>query len=156
MYSQSIMNIKWMCITISFSFHHSSKQAKLLYWVYYASVGRAPEAYDSHSVCLWVSGWLIPWDSCSHFLRNRWNLRPKTCNAQCYLEIKLVNFGLVALLSSYGMICSPQQLFPAIQSPAKNKSLTPTWQFILYNKSDVDWSEIRRMRLPKLHSLSFA
>ena len=31
-----------------------------------------------------------------------------------------------------------------------------TWQFNLYNKSYGDLSEIQRMRLPKLHSLSFA
>ena len=114
-------------------------------------------------VCLWVSEWVIPWDSCSHFLRDRWKLRPKTCNAsltQYYLEMKLVNFGLVALLLSYGMIYSPRRLLPAIQSSAKNKSLTAsclsTWQFNLYNKSDGDQSETRRTRLPKLHSLSFA
>ena len=40
---------------------------------------------------------------------------------QYYLEMRLVNFGLVALLSSYmyGMICSPRWRLPAIQSPAK-------------------------------------
>ena len=99
----------------------------------------------------------------SHFLRDRWKLRPKTCNAsltQYHLEIKLVNFGLVALLSSYGMICSPWRMLPAVQTPAKNKSLTAgclsTWQFNLYNNSNGDSSEIQRTRLPKLHSLSFA
>ena len=103
---------------------------------------------------------VIPRDTCSHFLRDRWKLKSKTCNAsltQYYLEIKLVNFESVALLSSYGMICSPRRLLPAIQSPVKNKSLTAgclsTWQFNLYNNSDGDPSEIRRMRLPKLHSL---
>ena len=34
---------------------------------------------------------------------------------QYYPEMKSVNFGLVALLSSYSMICSPQRLLPAIQ-----------------------------------------
>ena len=114
-------------------------------------------------VCLWVSEWVIPWDSCSHFLRDRWKLRPKTCNAsltQYYLEMKLVNFGLVALLLSYGMIYSPWRQLPAIQSSAKSKSHTAgclsTGQFNLYNESDDNPSEIRRTRLPKLHSLSFS
>ena len=31
--------------------------------------------------------------------------------------MELVNFGLLALLSSYGVICSPRRLLPAIQSP---------------------------------------
>ena len=54
-------------------------------------------------------------------------LRTETCNTnlmQYYLEMELVNFGLVALLSSYGMICSPQWLLPVIQSPTKYKSPT--------------------------------
>ena len=125
---------------------------------HYASVGEAPR----HTVVV-VSKCVIPRDSCSHFLRDCWKLRPRTCNAsltQYYLEIKLVNFGSVALLSSYGVICSPRRLLPAIQSPAKNKSLTTgclsTWQFNLYNNSDGHPSEIWRTRLPKLHSLSFA
>ena len=71
-----------------------------------------------------------------------------------------INFGSVALLLSYGVICSTRWLLPAIQNPAKNKSPTTgclsTWQFNLYNKSDGDRSEIQRTRLPKLHSLSFA
>ena len=111
-------------------------------------------------VCEWISEWVIPQDSCSHFLHERWKLRHETWNAsltQYYLETKLVDFGL---LLSYGMISSAWQLLPAIQSPAKNKSLTAgclsTWQFNLYNKSDSDLSEIWRARLPKLHSLSFA
>ena len=72
--------------------------------------------------------------------------------------MKLVNFGLVALLSSYmyGMIYSPQRLLPAIQSSERNKSLTAgclsTGQFNLYNKSDGNPSEIWRTRLPKLHT----
>ena len=118
-----------------------------------------PQRHTVVVVCLWV----ILRDSCSHFLCDHWKLRLKTCNAsltQYYLEMRLVDFGLVALLSIHGMICSPRWLLPAIQSPAKNKSLTPgclsTWQFNLYNKSDGDQSEIRRTRLPKLHSLSFA
>ena len=131
---------------------------------HYALVGGAPRhTVVVVCVCEWVSLWVIPRDSCSHFLRDRCKLRPETCNAsltQYYLEMKLVNFGLIALLSSYGMICSPRRLLPAIQSPAKNKSLTAgclsTWQFNLYNKSDGDLSETRRTRLPKLHSLSFA
>ena len=97
---------------------------------------------------------------CSHFLHHRWKLRTEMCNAsltQCYLEIELMNFGLETLLLSYGMICSPWQLLPAVQSPAKNKSLTTgwlsTWQFNLYNKSDGNQSEIQRTRLPKLHCL---
>ena len=44
-----------------------------------------------------------------------------------------MTFGLVALLLSYGLICSPQRLLPAIQSPAKNKFPTTgclsTWTF---------------------------
>ena len=117
--------------------------------------------YGSRRV--FVSELVISQESCSHFLRDRWKLRTETCIAsltQYYFEMKSVNFGLVALLSSYGMICSPRRLLPAIQSPAKNKSLTAgclsTWQFNLYNKSDGDLSEIQRMRLAKLHSLSFA
>ena len=59
----------------------------------------------------------------------------------------------------YSMICSPWQLLPRIQSPVKNQSpitgCLSTWQFNLYNKSDSDLSEIQRMRVPKLHSLSF-
>ena len=46
------------------------------------------------------------------------------CNAslsQCYLEMKLVDFGIVALLLSYGVIYSPRWLLPAIQSSASNK-----------------------------------
>ena len=94
---------------------------------------------------------------CLHFLHNCWILRTEMCNAsltQCYLEIELVNFGLETSLSSYGVICSPWRLLPAVQSPAKNKSLTTgclsTWQFNLYSKSDDDQSETR---LPKLHSI---
>ena len=117
---------------------------------------------SSHTVVV-VCVCVILRDSCSHFLRDHWKLRLETCNAslsQYYLEIKLMDFWLVALLSSYGMICSPRQRLPAIQSPVKNKFPTTgclsTWQFNLYNKSDGDLSEIRRTRLPKLHSLSFA
>ena len=128
----------------------------LLLWNIYALVGWTWR-YTVVVVCVCV----ILWDSCSHFLHDRWKLKPKTCNAsltQYYLEMKLVNFGLVALLSSYGMICSPRQLLPAIQSPAKNKIPTTgclsTWQFNLYNKSDGDQSEIQRTRLPKLCSLN--
>ena len=115
----------------------------------YALVGGAPEAYSSRHV--FASEWVILRDSCSHFLHDRWKLRPKTCNAsltQYCLEMKLVNFGLVhvALLSNYGMIYSPRWLLPAIQSSAKNKSLTAgclsTGQFNLYNKSDGSPSEI--------------
>ena len=43
---------------------------------------------------------------------------------QCYLEMKLVDFGLVAFiveLHVYGVIRSPRRWLPAIQSPAKNK-----------------------------------
>ena len=69
--------------------------------------------------------------------------------------MKLVDFELVGLLSSYGAVCSPRQQLPAIQSPAKNKFPTTgclsTWQFNLYNKSDGDQSELQRTRLPKLH-----
>ena len=55
------------------------------------------------------------------------------CNAsltQCYLEIELANFGLETLLSSYGVtdfVLTSRgglALLPAVQSPAKNKSLT--------------------------------
>ena len=125
-------------------------------------MGRASEAYGSRRVCLWVSKWVILRDTCSHFFRDCWKLRPETCNASLthYLEMKLVDFGLVSLLLSYGMICSPQRLLPAIQSPVKNKSLTSgclsTWQFNLYNKSNDDLSEILRTGLPKLHCLSFS
>ena len=126
-------------------------------------MGGAPEAYGSRHVCLWVSVRVILRDSCSHFLRDRWKWMPKTCNAsltQYYLEMKSVNFGLVALLSSYGIIFSPRRLLPAIQSLAKNKFLTAgclsRWQFNLYNNSDGDLSESQRTTLPKLHSLSFA
>ena len=118
-----------------------------------------PQRHTVVVVC--VSELVIPWGSCWHFLHDRWKLRTETCNAsliQHYLEMKLVDFGLVALLWSYGVICSPRWLLPAIQSPAKNKSPTTgclsTWQFNLYNESDFDSSEIQRMRLPKLHSLS--
>ena len=88
------------------------------------------------------------------------SLKIKDWNVQCKLSamLSLVNFGLETLLSSYGVICSPWQLLPAVQSPAKNKSFTTgclsTWQFNLYNKSYGDQSEIQRTRLPKLHSLS--
>ena len=122
-----------------------------------------PQRHMVVVVCVFVSEWVIPRDSCSNFLCDRWKLRSEMCNAsltQYYLEMKLVNFGLVALLLSYGVICSSRRLLPAIQSPAKNKFFTAgclsTWQFNLYNKSDGDLSEIQRTRLPKLHSLSFA
>ena len=91
----------------------------LLLWNIYALVGWTWR-YTVVVVCVCV----ILWDSCSHFLHDRWKLKPKTCNAsltQYYLEMKLVNFGLVALMSSYGMICSPRWQLPAIQSPAKDK-----------------------------------
>ena len=88
-----------------------------------------------------------------NFLRHHWKLRTETCNAslkQHCLEVKLVDFGLVALLSSYGVICSPRQLLPAIQSLVKNKFSTTgclsTRQFNLY-KSDGNSSEIQRTRL---------
>ena len=113
----------------------------------YASVSGATETYGSCCVCVLV----IPRDSCLHFLHNRWKIRTETCNAsltQYYLEIKLVNFGLVALLSSYGVICcSPWRLLPAIQSQAKNKSPTTgclsKWHFNLYNKPDGDQMKSR-------------
>ena len=89
-----------------------------------------------------------------NFLCHHWKLRTETCNAsltQHYLEVKLVDFGLVALLSSYGVICSPQQLLPAIQGLVKNKFSTTgclsTRQFDLYKKSDGNSSEIQRTRL---------
>ena len=77
------------------------------------------------------------------------SLKIKNWNMQCkvmqyYVEIELVNFGLEALMLSYGMIYSPWKLLLAIQSPAKKKSLTTgcllTWQFNLYRKSDSDQS----------------
>ena len=127
----------------------------------YASVGRAHRRHTVvvTCVCVCVSEWVChSVRYCSHFLCNRWTLRAEMCNAslmQCYLEIELVNFGLETLLS---MICSPWRLFPAVQSPAKDKSLITgclsTWQFNLYNNPDGDQSEIQRTRLPKLHSLS--
>ena len=119
--------------------------------------GRSPpEAYGS-LVCVCVCVWVCHSARyCSHFLRHRWTLRTEICNAsltQCYLEIELVNFGLEALLLSYGVICSPWRLLPAVQSPAKNKSVTTgclsTWQFNLYNKSDGDQSEIQENETAK-------
>ena len=92
---------------------------------------------------------------CLHFLCHRWTLRTEMCLTQCYLEIEFWIRDF--LLSSYGVICSPWRLLPAVQSPAKNKSLTTgclsTWQFNLYNKSGGTRSEIQRMRLPKLRCL---
>ena len=73
----------------------------------------------SSCMCVCVCVLVIPRDSCSHFLHDRWKLRPETCNAslsQYYLKMKLVDFAwLVALLSSYGMICLSWQQLPAIQ-----------------------------------------
>ena len=105
--------------------------------------GRSPRVIMYVCVCVLV----LLLDSCLHFLHDCWKLKAKTCIAsltQCCLEIE----------------CSPRLLLPAIQKPGKNKSLTTgclsTSQFNLYNKSDGDQSEIQRMRLPKLHNLSFA
>ena len=58
-----------------------------------------------------------------------WLLKIKAWNMQCKLNTVLVwneigGFRLAALLSSYGMICSPRRLLPAIQSPAENKFTT--------------------------------
>ena len=58
----------------------------------------------------------------------------------------------------YGVVCSPQQLFPATQRQAKTNLLIAvclsTWLFHLCNKSGGNLSEIQRMRLPKLRSLT--
>ena len=116
-----------------------------VWYHYYASVGWAQEA--SGSCRVFVSDRVIPWlyCSCLHISAIAKNLRNETCNTslmQYYFKIELVNFWLGALLSSYGMICLPRLLLPAIQSPEKNKSPTTgclsTWQFNLYNKSDGD------------------
>ena len=64
--------------------------------------GRSPEAYGSR-VFVCVSAESFP----ELVLRVCWKLSTETCNAsltQYYLEMKLVDFGLVALLWSYGMI----------------------------------------------------
>ena len=104
-----------------------------------------PEAYGSHCVYVCVCEWVCHSTRyCSHFLRNRWTLRTEMCNAsltQCYLEIELVNFGLETLLSSYGVICSPWRLLPAVQSPAKSKSLTTG---LLINMTVQSVQQIRR------------
>ena len=44
---------------------------------------------------------------------------------QCYLEMESVNLGLVALLLSYGGICSSRLPFLVIGSPVKAKLPTP-------------------------------
>ena len=54
-------------------------------------------------VCLCVSAESVP----ELVLHVHWKLGAETCNVsitQCYLEMKLVDFGLVALLWSYGVI----------------------------------------------------
>ena len=59
----------------------------------------------------------------------------KTCNSLEKFIIEQI-FDLMPLLLTYGMICSPQQLLPAIQSLAKNKSLTTG--SLLWARSNVD------------------
>ena len=116
-------------------------------WILIMPQWAEPQRHTVVVVC--VSEFVILQDSCWHFLRDRWKLRTETCNAsliQHYLEMKLVDFGLVALLWSYGVICSPRWQLPAIQSPVKNKFPTTgclsTWQFNLYNKSKrrLEWN----------------
>ena len=79
------------------------------------------------------------------------------CNAsltQYYLEMKFVDFGLVALLSNYGVICSPLAVASNPESseeqiPHNRLLINMTVQSVLYNKSDSGQSEIQR-------TLSFA
>ena len=120
-------------------------------YLYMYDVAIMPQWVEPKYHCVFVSDWVIPWlyCSCLHISAIAKNLRTETCNAslmQYYLKIELVNFWLGALLSSYGIICLPRLLLPAIQSLAKNKSPTTgclsTWQFNLYNKSDGDLNEI--------------
>ena len=86
-----------------------------------------------------------------------WNLQ-YIHNAYFLYVFNWLYFKTKASFFSYGMICSPRHLLPAIQSPARNKSPTTgclsTWQVNLHNKSGGDLSEIKKTRPPKLHSLS--
>ena len=95
--------------------------------------GRSPEAYDSRRVfvCAFVFVCLCVCLSAESFpelvLRIRWKLNAETCNAsliQYYLEMKLVDFGLVTLLWSYGVIyvrLLTWRLFFTVRKPSKSK-----------------------------------
>ena len=94
---------------------------------------------------VWVSEWVSEWVGHLRktFPHDHWKLRTEMCNASTthyYLKMKMVNFGLEALLSSYDIICSSWQSLSATKSPVKSKLYTTSnylspWKVHLYHKS---------------------
>ena len=89
-------------------------------------------------VCVCVSVLVIPWDSCLHFLRVCWKLRPETCNVslkQYYLEMKLLYCWVMAWFAYLDGSCqqsrvqwranSPQQT--AYQHVCTTNQQRPEW-----------------------------